>query len=338
MSMMTRLCKAIPQVWYFILLWLAPFTVHALNCSATIGNVNFGGVNVLSVANPLATQTAPITVECTTAILEAGGNVTACIWLGGGSGGYDTSSRFLSGSMRYDLYKDSAYSQIWGWTGAPLGNGPESFVFNVSDGLLGIGGYGSTSGTLYAAVSPNQSTLSVGSYSSSFSTPSQSLLKWARGTNVSCSSMSNTDPINSFSVTASIAANCLIATNDLNFGTTSSLASNVDASTTLSVTCTNATSYSVGLSNGDHYSSGRRMRLGSSGNNYINYELYTDLGHKNVWSNSCTTLPGSSANCANGTGTGSSQQPPITVYGQVPAQSITAAGTYTDTIIATITF
>lgn len=320
--------------------WLAPALLllgfvymapaHALSCSATISNVSLGNVDVLSASDPLTTATGTVGITCNTAILEAGGTVTGCISLNNGTGGWDASSRLLAGSgsntLRYQLYRDAAYTQVWGWAGAIYPT-PQRFVFNVSDGLLGIGGTGSASGTLYAAVPGSQSSVPVGSYSSTFVGGSTAKLTWARG-DVACSSATNTVSTSNFTVSASVVSNCSVAAQDLDFGSVPTLLSSVDGSGTINVTCTSGATYSVGLSNGNNFSLTRRMREGVS-TKYVSYELYRDATRLLRWGSGL-------GNEVTGTGAGSSQ--PLTVYGRVPLQPTAEVGSYTDTIVATVTF
>lgn len=141
-------------------------------------------------------------------------------------------------------------------------------------------------------------------------------------------------------VQITITAACTINAATLNFGAsvpgTTLVASNVDASTTVSVTCTNGSPYSIGMDNGANVSgSQRRMK---SGSNFLNYNLYVDAGLTNAWttaasSSTCTT----SNSCFLGTGNGSSQS--VSIYGRVPSIGIAPpTGSYTDTVTMTITY
>ena len=138
-------------------------------------------------------------------------------------------------------------------------------------------------------------------------------------------------------VQINVTASCTINAATLDFGSTSLLATLIDATTTLSVTCTNTTPYSVGLDNGVNFSATRRMRQGAT-TNYIGYDIYTDAGRTTEWttassSTTCTTA----SSCFLGTGNGSAQS--ITVYGRVPALGTgPAPGVYTDTVTMTVTY
>jgi spore coat protein U-like protein len=68
----------------------------------------------------------------------------------------------------------------------------------------------------------------------------------------------------------------------------------------------------------------------SYGGTQITYGLYQNAARSQPWGSANGT------NTVSGTGTGSGQ--PITVYGRVPAQTTPAPGTYSDSIVATLTY
>jgi spore coat protein U-like protein len=138
-------------------------------------------------------------------------------------------------------------------------------------------------------------------------------------------------------VQLTVTATCSVNAATLNFGSTGLLASPISQSTTLSVTCTNTTPYSVGLDNGANFSTTRRMKLGAT-SNYIPYGLFTDAGLTNPWTTASSSTACTTTNsCALGTGNGSAQS--ITVYGQVPALGTAPTpGAYTDTVTITVTY
>lgn len=330
MSVIARLLKSLALACGLLLAWLGAATpAYALSCSATIGNVNFGNVNVLSGANPLATASAPVSVTCSKGLLELPGDVTVCLYLGDGSGGWDGSSqRYLlngANNLGYNLYKDAARSQIWGSTGIFAASGPKRYVFSSGTVLIILGGSSTISDTIYGSVNPGQTTDPVGVYNSSF-TAVHTLLRYASG-NVACPA-SGGGSISTFTVSATVVANCVIDAQDLNFGTASSLPANRDQTGSMSVTCTNAAPWSIGLSNGANFSGTRRMRQGATAN-YIGYTLFRNSTRTQAWGTG-------SGNEVTGTGTGSSQS--LTVYGRVPPAALPVAGSYVDTVIATVTF
>jgi spore coat protein U-like protein len=68
----------------------------------------------------------------------------------------------------------------------------------------------------------------------------------------------------------------------------------------------------------------------SNGGAQITYGLYQNAARSQPWGNNTGT------NTVAGSGTGSGQA--LTVYGRVPAQTTPAPGTYSDSIIATLTY
>ena len=141
-------------------------------------------------------------------------------------------------------------------------------------------------------------------------------------------------------VQITITASCTINAATLDFGSnpgTTLVSSNIDQGTTVSVTCTNGSPYSIGMDNGLNVSgSQRRMKNGAT--NYLNYNLYTDAARLNAWttaaSNAACTTTGS---CALGTGSGTAQS--VSIYGRVPSTGTAPpTGTYTDTVTMTITY
>ena len=134
---------------------------------------------------------------------------------------------------------------------------------------------------------------------------------------------------NSFGVTATVQATCTVAATTLSFGSYTGTAAN--ATSAVSVTCTNATPYTVGLSAG--VASGatvtaRKMTGPASG--LLSYSLFSDPSRTLNW--------GQTVGSDTVTGTGNGAVQALTVYGQTPAGQYLAPGTYTDTITATITY
>ena len=130
----------------------------------------------------------------------------------------------------------------------------------------------------------------------------------------------------SFDVSVQVMASCSISATNMSFASiTTGTTSNTDATSTLTVNCSNGTPFTIALGNGNNYSGGRRMTNGSTN---INYYLYSDSGRSSQWSG---------ATLVSGTGTGGDQT--FNVYGRVPSgQLVLYAGSYTDTITATITY
>ena len=135
-----------------------------------------------------------------------------------------------------------------------------------------------------------------------------------------------------FQVRATIAASCVIvASSDLDFGSLGVLAASAPGTSSIQVQCTDTTPYNIGLSAGTGQNATMAARKLTNAGATINYSLYTDAAHTNVWGNTAPT------DTVADTGNGASQG--HTVYGLIPAQSPTPApGTYTDTITVTVTY
>jgi len=136
-------------------------------------------------------------------------------------------------------------------------------------------------------------------------------------------------------ITASCAINAATLTFPSTAGTSLTSAA-VTANTTVSVTCTNGSPYSIGMGQGNNYSGGSN-RMVSSGN-YLPYGLYVDSGYTHPWTTGASNSSCTVANdCYLGTGTGSAQSVPI--YGQVPTTATAPTpGAYADAVLMTVTY
>ncbi len=133
----------------------------------------------------------------------------------------------------------------------------------------------------------------------------------------------------SFTITATVQAHCTVTANDMVFGNYA--ATQADATSTIYATCTRTTAYNLGLSAGTAPGATVTTRaMRSSSGVRLNYGLFRDSDRKQNWGNtgSSDTLPGS--------GSGGTQS--ITVYGRIPASQYVSPGSYSDTIIVTLSY
>lgn len=131
-------------------------------------------------------------------------------------------------------------------------------------------------------------------------------------------------------VTLTVEATCSVVANPLDFGTRSVFTANIDAATTLDVTCSDGTAYDIGLDAGDGASATtttRKLTNGSSGT--VNYTLWKDSGRT-------SNFGATGGELLTGTGDGTAQS--IDVYGRIPSGQTVATGAYTDTVTVTITY
>jgi spore coat protein U-like protein len=133
----------------------------------------------------------------------------------------------------------------------------------------------------------------------------------------------------SFTITAVVQATCSISASALAFGNYSGTL--VNSTSTLSITCTNTTSYNVGLNAGTASGATVTNRsMTGPASALLGYKLFSNSKRSANWGNTVGT------STVAGTGSGAVQS--LTVYGQLPAGEQVAPGTYSDTITATITY
>lgn len=139
------------------------------------------------------------------------------------------------------------------------------------------------------------------------------------------------------SVSAQVGGSCSVASSGIDFGSYDPVILNsvlaLPGVGSVDVACTLVTSAVVTLGQGANAAGGstnavpaRRM---ASGSNRLAYSLYRDLLHTQAWGN--TTGTGLAI-----LGTGLNL--PIPVFGSIPAAQNVESGTYTDTVVVTVTF
>ena len=289
----------------------------AQTCTPTISDLDFGAVSAL--AGSTVDATATVTVSCN------GGNSDSavCVHLGiGNAGGFAGGTRQLQAGAQaidFDLYADPSRSDVWrtvGGTGAAQGTY-----------TLIVPRFGTASQTIYGRLT--MGTATPGAYASTFTSGVDVRVLYQDSQNDPVADGCNQDHARErsagFTVRASVAPYCDIASGALDFGTSGPITANLDATGTLTIGCTNGTTYAVSLGNGLN-ALGPQRRM-ASGGSYLDYDLYTDTARTQPWRGTTT---------ANGTGTGTPVS--IPVYGRIPPQGVLPPGTYTDTVVVTITY
>src|SRR5262249_5212727 len=109
--------------------------------------------------------------------------------------------------------------------------------------------------SFYARLFGGQSSAIPGSYSSKYagSTHRRLYYQYCLGgpsTCPACGTLANRDDAPSFIVSATVASNCVVSATTLNFGTTGSLAADVDATNTIAVRCTPGPPWTATLNSG----------------------------------------------------------------------------------------
>lgn len=296
------------------------------SCNFTITNLSFGAIDVT--ANLAFTTSGTYSATCT-ALLSA---TTTCPNINEGTGGsLSGSPRYLvngANRLSFNLFSDSGYATIWGsyFWGFPY----VPPTVNIPTVILGNG---NASAPIYARIPNGQQTLPAGTYTSSFAGAQTKVAYGAYllGINpLDCSTVSSPSGTAAFTVSATIVANCSVSATDLNFGSTGSIVANQDASNSLTVTCTAQTPYSISLDGGTSSATDPTQRKMKKGAESVTYGLYQDAARSVSWGNNI------GVNTLASTGTGLAQN--FAVYGRVPPQTTPSPGTYSDTIVVTITY
>lgn len=314
---------------------------HAGSCSASTPNVSFGAVNFSTTVPP---QSQQITVSCSGYFLSLLNNVRVCVMIGTGVNptSSNISSRAMglnggtSSTLPYGLYSDGGYSQNWGYTGTS--------VVSLDFPLSLVTGQGSSYVLLYPKLPAVPATVPAGTYMQSFGGDQTAIayqIYLAILSPPACGSGGFTSGTLSFQVTAVVGDYCQLSlpVSTMNFGgSVGILSSSLPATTSIGVQCTsgangpNGTGYTISLDRGS--TSGSSLsdrRLAGSGGAVVHYQLYTDAARSTVWGDGTASTA-----TAGGIGSGTIQT--YTVYGQVPAQTTPAPGTYTDTVTVTVAY
>jgi spore coat protein U-like protein len=109
-----------------------------------------------------------------------------------------------------------------------------------------------------------------------------------------------------------------------------------DASGTITVQCTQGSSYWIGLGNGGNHDGSTRRMAGGTGE-FLAYELYRSAADRDanaVWDNTNGGLPNSIANVV----AAGAQPYTHDVYGRIPVGQAVSTGNYSDTVLITVTF
>jgi spore coat protein U-like protein len=336
MSFLTRSLKGLgPALLFALLCWLpAGGAQAAVTCSATMSNVAFGTVELVDgTAPPSANATLAYTCDNTGNSTEF---VRVCFNIGDGDEGLTNFNprvmkNAAGNSLKFQLYQSTS-STIWGSNGNAAV--PNPLVVTMS-----IGRRSSTSGsaTMRGQLLALQSTVPPGAYQDNFGGihTSITLSSSTTATPATC----NTSMADNFSflVTANVAKSCLVTADPLNFGTVNGLPGQADRdqTSTISVTCTTPTAYTVALtpSSGSTAGAGAMTPTGGVPGNAdtVPYSLYRNAARTAVWGSITGT------NTVAGTGNGLAQV--LTLYGRVLGTSANVRpDSYRDVVTVNVTY
>ncbi len=299
---------------------------HAQNCVLNIGNMSFGTLSGAAGAD----ATSSFVLDCNVAT----GNplLRVCISIGAPGFG-DVRDRKMSGpasaQLAYNLYSDSARTQIWGSILGALP--PPPLDYPISGGKV------HASIPLYGRVASGQGTLPGGSYSASYA-PTD-VLVGIRDYSVTPSSCASILPNPSISqsqlyINANLAADCTVSATLIDFGQRGALNTDTDATGTVTASCGGGIAYSLSMNAGTGVGAtlANRVMTRSGGTETLRYNLYSNTGRTSVWGDG-------SAGTATVSGSGNGSNQTYTVYARMPAQApVPRPGSYKDSITLTITY
>lgn len=341
MSLYRRLYRRLFVVFALLATTALMPAFAATTCTASMTDLTFPATN-----GAISDASATLTVTCTTGALSllARAKVNMCVSILSGTDGGGTLNprRLINGfndPLQMQLYTDAARSAIWGARGnATVPNFlPLQFDYPVPV----LGGNQTLTATVYGRI-PAQSALNAGTYANRFTGALDTLIEYQYAEALlgnppmptSCLTGASTGTPSQFpfTVNGSVPNTCTLTPKpvpDLAFGNVPGLiTANVDRTTAIGLVCTGRTAWQIGLDNGLN-ASGAVRRMRSAGGQFVSYELYRNSPRSLRWGN---TL---GSDTLAGTGSGTAQS--LTVYGRVAPQTANL-GTYSDTIVVTVTY
>ncbi|WP_218689834.1 spore coat protein U domain-containing protein [Psychrobacter sp. BF1] len=293
-----------------------------VTCSASISNIDFGSIDLLS--NNRFTTTGTVNYSCTNTG-DAAQDLTLCISLGNEGITPRAITPVTPGltNLPFQMYTDSGYNNIWGSIQNPTTK--EAAAVNVT--VTANGGVQRGAMTVYAAIPANQSTRNPSTYKINYQI-NNTLVTSVAGLNKDCGTslsplgpgVTPTQRMNPFYVQAIAPSKCLInSKSNINFGNKPSSATNIESVGTnpINLTCTNGTVYNIGLAPSNGSTVGLGAMKGTTGNNnQVPYQLRSTTGvNGTVWGNTATSSNVGNGVTANGTGSAQNRS----VYATVPS-------------------
>ena len=251
-----------------------------------------------------------------------------CLYIGPGewSAGQPTRrmTNYNGAYLLYDLFSDPAHTQL---IGAP-GTTPVYQVFLA----VPPGTPRTADAPVHGWVYPGQSVPAVAGFQEQ---GHQGLLRYRYATtgypqSADCTTGGlggGSTGFHSSGVLATYDNGCWIAATDLDFGRVTPPLVLLRGTASIRVQCAPGTPWKVGIDNGQNFDGEMRRMAGVGG--FVKYQLYLDQSLTRVWGNDDTSV-------ARGTTDTSGNIVTLTVYGGVSPQPDVAAGSYTDTLVATL--
>lgn len=317
-----------PMLFALLLLLVSAGLVRAQSCSFSATDVVLGPVDVLG-GGP-TDATGNIAINCS-AFLGLLSSIDMRIHLGEGLGGLGGGMRRMTSAttstgLGYQLYQDAARSVVFGGSYGSHGGQPLRLTgASVLTLLTGSG----MNVPVHARVPGGQGGVMPGSYASAFSRNPLDVRVDYRTCNIILLCTDRTATF-SFTVRAQVVPDCRVEADDLDFGSAGLLDRPVDATSQIRVTCTAGSSYQLGLGYGLQGNGVNDRQMRDLAGNRIGYQLYRDPGRTLGWGQLADGLAMTAA------GSGAAQG--FTVFGRVPAQPTPPPGSYSDTVVVTVTY
>ncbi len=293
----------------------------AQSCGFTISSMSFGP-SIDTLSSSTVDTTATLQFNCNG--WDPSTRILICVHLGEGSVASAGGARRLEGGgnyLLYQLYQNSERSIVWGSASTAY---PPVSIAAVAEGTGAVSG----ERTIYGRVFGGQSTAAATTYSSTFSGADVDVRYRLTDDNDCSTGLGMSGGVGSFGVDAAVAQNCIVSTTPVNFGSHGTLNANIDATGTVYVTCTPATSYAIRLDGGGA-AAAPTMRQMTKGSNTITYGLYRNSARDQPWGDSEEAR-------AHGTGSGSIQS--HVVHGRVAPQTTPPVGIYSDTVVVIVDY
>ncbi|NTF09648.1 spore coat protein U domain-containing protein [Agrobacterium rubi] len=298
----------------------------AVSCSFSMTDLNFGWVNLTGGGS--VQTTGNLRVTCSNPLVGSNLSVRICSNINAGSGGQVSGTRqmkFGNAALNFELHQDGLRTSKWGSVMQTGLGSPMAIDMPLPlEPLLGT-----VTVPIYGRISSSQGSAVKGQYNSSFA-GTETRFNYAAfsGSAPNCATMTENPTFVPFNVAATVEPTCIVSAQTLNFGIHNNLLTAVNATGTISLTCTSNLPYTVSL-NGGLSNSPAASRKMVRPNGSITYGLYTDAARTIPW--------GSAAGqTISGTGNGSARS--LTVYGRVPAQTTPMTGLYSDTVVVTVNY
>ena len=134
------------------------------------------------------------------------------------------------------------------------------------------------------------------------------------------------------SVTTTVQSSCLVSAAPLSFGNYDPVSATANnATSSITVTCTTGTNFTVGLNAGTASGASVTTRQMSNASQHLNYSLFSDSGRTSNWGNTAGVDTPAAI-------TATASPSVLTVYGRIAAQQNVPAGAYSDTVTITVTY